>query len=106
MWWKKIVYPKYEVNEEFYRALVRFCRRSQYCTTINLTIADNAFNGEKANLLYEGLSSSSVTTFNFINMALACNYRENEADNFMNNVAPLKDLTRITTSLSWGDMSL
>ena len=106
MWWKKIVYPKYEVNEEFYRAFVRFCRRSNFCTTINLTVADNAFNAEKANILYEGLSSSTATTFNFINMALACNHRQNEADNFLTNVAPLKDLTRITTSLTWGDMSM
>ena len=75
MWWKNIVYPKYEVSEELYRAVSRFCRRSPHCTVINLTVADNGFNMEKARLLHEGLAGSTVQTFNFINMAIACNYK-------------------------------
>ena len=51
MWWKKLVYPKYEVTEEVYRAIWRFCSRSPQCTVINLSVADNAFNGEKARML-------------------------------------------------------
>jgi hypothetical protein len=27
MWWKKIVFPKYEMNGDFYRALGNFLRR-------------------------------------------------------------------------------
>ena len=103
MWWKKLVYPKYEVIEEVYRAIWRFCSRSPHCTVINLSVADNAFNGEKARMIYEGLSSSSVRTFNFTNMALACNYRENEIDNFQMNVAPCKQLDHITSTFTWGD---
>ena len=105
MWWKKLVYPKYEVNEEAYRAVGRFCKRSPNCSVINLTVCDNGLNAEKANILYDGLIGSRVSTFNLTNMALDCNYRQNEVDNFMTNVACLKDLGQTKTSLTWGDMT-
>ena len=72
---------------------------------VNLTVADNAFNGEKANILYDRLIGSTIGTFNFVNMALCCNYRNNEADNFMSNVACLKDLGQVKTSFTWGDLA-
>ena len=82
----------------------RFCRKSPHCTTINFTVADNGFNSEKARLLHEGLSGSNVNSFTFVNMALACNYREDEADSFIQNVSPMKEL-RSTTSFTWGEMT-
>ena len=75
MWYRKLIFPKYEVNEELYRAVGRFCKRSPNCSIINLTVCDNGFNGEKANILYDGLIGSTVGAFNFVNMALECNYR-------------------------------
>jgi len=69
-------------------------------------VADNAFNAEKASILYDGLIGSQVGAFNFINMALDCNYKQSEADNFMTNVACLKDLGQTKTSLTWGEMTL
>ena len=73
---------------------------------VNLTVADNAFDSEKASILYDGLIGSRIGTFNFVNLALCCNYRNNEADNFMSNVACLKDLGQIKTSLTWGELTL
>ena len=89
-----------------YRAVGRFCKRSPNCSVINLTVCDNGFNAEKVNILYDGLIGSRVGSFNFINMALDCNYKESEADNFMINVACLKDLGQTKTTLTWGDMTL
>ena len=41
---------------------------------LNLTVVDNTFNAEKARVLYESLSGSSLTGFTFKNVALACNH--------------------------------
>jgi hypothetical protein len=73
MWWKKLVYPKYEMNVETYRAIARFVAASGI-TNLTLTIVDNCFNAEKARILYEALASSRITGFTFLNKALACNY--------------------------------
>ena len=93
------------MNEELYRAVGRFCKRSWNCSVINLSVCDNGFNAEKANILYDGLIGSRVETFNLVNMAMPINYKENEADSFMNNVACLKDLGQTKTSFTWGDMT-
>lgn len=106
MCWNSKVYPKWEVNEELYRAIGRFIRRSPYCTVVNLTVADNAFNNEKAMILYDGLIGSTLTTFTFTNIALACDGKNQEATNFIQNVAQLKDMGSITASFTWGGMTI
>lgn len=103
MWWKKIVAAFYELTLEAYRDIGVFLERNQSATNLNLTVADNAFNAEKARVLYESLSRSRLTGFTFVNVALACNNRGNEADDFLSNIVPLKSLN-IAMSLKWGDM--
>ena len=40
-WWKRIVYPKYCISAEFYRAVGQFVRNNAACTTVKLTVCDN-----------------------------------------------------------------
>jgi hypothetical protein len=40
---------------------------------LSITVADNAFNAEKARILYDSLSRSRIGGFEFINRALDCN---------------------------------
>jgi hypothetical protein len=103
MWWKKIVAAMYELTPEAYRDIGVFLDRNQTVTNLNLTVADNSFNAEKARILYDSLSRSRVTGFTFVNIALACNNRGNEADDFRANVVPFKSIN-MATSLKWGDM--
>jgi hypothetical protein len=103
MWWKKIAYAMYELTPEAYRDIGVFLERNPTVTNLNLTVADNSFNAEKAQILYESLSKSKLTGFTFINMALACNNQGNEADDFVANVMTLKSLS-IPTNFKWGDM--
>ena len=102
MWWKKIVYPKYEVNIEFYRAVGRFLRSTNTVTHLTLNICDNAFDAAKARALYESLEGTSLQQFTLSNKALACNYQSDEADSFLQNVTPIKGLN-MTANMTWGD---
>lgn len=103
MWWKKIVAAMYELTPEAYRDIGAFLDKNQTITNLNLTVADNGFNAEKARILYDSLSRSRVTGFTFVNIALACNNRGSEADDFLANVVPFKSIN-MATSLKWGDM--
>ena len=76
-WWKKIVYPKYCISSEFYRAVGQFVRNNATCTTVKLTICDSQFNGEKVNILRDGLMGSSIQNLTVVNMAKAINYNNN-----------------------------
>jgi hypothetical protein len=103
MWWKKIVSAMYELTPETYWDIGVFLERNPTVTNLNLTVADNAFDAEKAIILYESLSKSRVTGFTFVNIGLACNNRANEADDFLTNIVPIKSLN-MSTTLKWGDM--
>ena len=76
-WWKILVHPKYEIAEEFYRTFAQFLKRIPNCKVVNLTIADNSFAMEKARILRDGLADSAVKTFNLVNIAISCNYKDN-----------------------------
>jgi hypothetical protein len=103
MWWKKIVFPAYELSNEAYQALANFIARAQNITNLNLTIVDNAFGGQKARVLHDMLTRSRITGFTFNNRALNCNGQYNEADDFRTNMAGIKSLG-ISSSIMWGDM--
>jgi len=55
MWWTEYVSPKYELDIKFYRAIGTFLKRERRCKILNITVIDNAFNGEKARALYQSL---------------------------------------------------
>lgn len=73
MWWKKIVNPFYELTIEAYRDIGQFIERNPTINNLNLVVVDNAFNAEKARVLYDILSRGQITGFTFVNLALACN---------------------------------
>ena len=54
-----------------------FLKRIPNCKVVNLTIADNSFAMEKARILRDGLADSAVKTFNLVNIAISCNYKDN-----------------------------
>ena len=50
-WWKKIVYPAYEVSNNTYQALQKvLC--SPNIVSVSLNVNDNRFNAQKASILY------------------------------------------------------
>jgi hypothetical protein len=105
MWWKKIVMPRYEVNPEVYHSVGRLISSAgSTITNLTLEVVDNAFNAEKANILFEAISRSRLIGFTFRNKALGCNYNQSEFDDFSNNMAPLKSLTNVTSDCIWDDV--
>jgi hypothetical protein len=103
MWWKKIVYPAYELSNEAYQTIANFIARAQNVTNLNLIVVDNAFGGQKARVVHDILTRSHIKGFTFNNRALRCNGQYNEADDFQTNMAGIKSLG-IGTSIMWGDM--
>jgi len=68
--------------------------------TINLKVVDNAFNAQKARLIYGYLSSSQVSVFHFQNIASSVNYKDSEYSDFIENMKPIKSLP-ITGVIKW-----
>jgi hypothetical protein len=81
-WWKKIVYPQYEMNIEFYKSIGRFLRFCTTCTALTVTVVDNAFDKKRARALFESIQGTQLTSFTFENKAVAINYNDNEASDF------------------------
>ena len=50
-WWKKIVYPAYELAVDTYKSMATFIASCPNITSIMLVVADNNFNAEKARIL-------------------------------------------------------
>ena len=103
-WWKKIVYPKYHVSAEFYRAVGQFVRNNATCTTVKLTVCDNQFNNEKVHILRDGLMGTQIQSLTVVNMAKAINYDGDEVDNFTMNVQPLKEMP-FATAFIWDEQA-
>lgn len=103
MWWKRIVFPSYELTADAYHAVATFISKTPSMTTLDLTVTDNSFNAQKAAILHEALSRSQIQTFLFTNRVLNCNGKDDEASNFRQNMASVKALT-MKTSIVWADM--
>lgn len=73
MWWKKIVYPLYELTPAAYQSVIDLIRIFPSATNLTLSVTDNAFGAEKTRMLCDALRNSRITTFSFTNRALACN---------------------------------
>lgn len=73
MWWKKIVYPTYDLTMDAYQSLANFLARAQNVTSLNLTVVDNSFGSQKARILHDILTRSRIKGFTFNNRALNCN---------------------------------
>jgi len=69
---------------------------------LSLTICDNTFNAEKANILLEMISKSRLRGFTLINTAGDYNFNGNENSDFPNYMQPFKKLHNVETDLRWG----
>ena len=103
-WWKRIVYPKYRVSAELYRAVGQFVRNNARCTTVKLTVCDNQFNSEKVHILRDGLMGTQIQSLTVVNMAKPINCEGDEVDNFRINVRPLKEMS-FTTAFIWDEQA-
>ena len=68
---------------------------------MTLTVVDNCFNANKANILYNILSNSSMKGFTFINAATAFDYNNNEFSHFEANMAPIRNLPNMIVDIRW-----
>ena len=103
-WWKKIVFPKYNLNAELYRAVGQFVRNNITCTIVRLIVCDSQFNSEKVHLLRDVLMGTQIQSLTVVNIAKAINYDDNEVDNFTNNVQPIKELP-FKTAFVWDEQA-
>lgn len=44
MWWKNLVYPRYEVSQDFYRSVNRFIKTNPSLIALVISVCDNCFN--------------------------------------------------------------
>ena len=70
-------------------------------TKLSLTVLDNCFNADKANILYNMLSNSQVKGFTFIKTAEMMDYKDSEYSDFKTNMFPIKRLNNMVTDIRW-----
>ena len=69
-WWKKKVYPKYEVTLEAYQTLGSTLSSIASVNDLSLNVVDNAFNTEKAQTLHGMLKDKQIQSFSFQNSTI------------------------------------
>lgn len=102
IWWRKIVFPTYELSQDAYQAFGNFLSRAQNITNLSFSVVYNAFGSQKAKILHEAVARSRLKAFTFVNRSLNCNGQYNQADDFKTNMAGIKSLS-ISTNIRWGD---
>lgn len=68
-WWKKMVFPAFEVNYNVYESIARIIQTASNLKSVVMTVLDNCFDGAKAEWLYNAIYTSKLNGFSFINMA-------------------------------------
>jgi hypothetical protein len=99
-WWKKCTFPAYDISPAVYMSLAKVFR-APYIKNITLTVVDNTFDANKANILYNLLSESRVRGFTFINRAEDYDFNSRENSDFVKNMRPIKTLKNVISYLSW-----
>jgi len=66
----------YEISISFYRMLSDLLEKHNQCKMLTLNVYDNAFDAEKARVLYASLDGrSGLRGFVFKNKVLCCDYK-------------------------------
>ncbi len=74
-WWTKMVEPAFELPLDIYHGLMGLIKMPTV-KSVNLEVIDNAFNNEKAKLIFNNLSASEVKDFTFYNSGGAFDYKD------------------------------
>lgn len=100
--WKNTVYPAWTIPLSTYHSLGRLFRNPNL-NNICLTVVDNAFNKEKAQILYNLLSENHhLRGFTFVNNCGFYNFEGREWDDFEANMQPIKQLNSVISDIRWG----
>jgi hypothetical protein len=99
-WWKKCVFPLYEVPSSLYLNLRRLLT-GIHIRKASLVVLDNGLDSRKADILYNILASSTLRGFTLRNRALNCDYRAKEYSTFQENMLPIRNLPYLVTDISW-----
>ena len=75
-WWRRCVFPAFDIPIETYHSLGRLFR-SPNLRNITLRVVDNTFDLQKADLLCKLVSESRLKGFTFVNSAGGYDYHDN-----------------------------
>lgn len=64
---------------------------------------DNTFDKAKAGLLHAFIAESNIKGFTFVNTAGSYNFNGSEYSDFIENMRPIKYITRVMSDMRWGD---
>ena len=87
-----MINPAYEMSADSYRRVVDFIKKVPSVKRLTLEVVDNTFDGEKAEILYDGLKKSNLEEFVLINTARCFDYKRDEMHRFKVNASAIKEL--------------
>lgn len=100
-WWKRCTYPAFDVPTTTYESLRKLLQGSSV-RNLTLTVVDNCFDAQKANILYEIVSQSRLGGFTFINMAGDYDFVGDGNSRFIQYMRPIKQLPKVISEIRWG----
>jgi hypothetical protein len=72
-WWKRCTLPAFTIAPSVYVSLSKLLAGPNILN-LTLDVFDNTFDGQKANILYNGLAQSRLKGFTFINKSGAYDF--------------------------------
>jgi len=99
-WFRRKVVNIYEVPTAIYDSIAVIAR-SPNLRNLTLTVVDNLFNQQKAQILYEVISGSTIRGLTFINMAKNFDYNGKQYSEFEKNIKPIREISRIRSDIRW-----
>jgi len=99
-WWKKCTYPCYDVPVSVYQGLNRLIKGANV-RNVTLTVQDNCFGKEKANILCEAIEKSFINGFSLNNVAVAYDNEDREFSDFWLRMEPVKLMPNVMSDIRW-----
>ena len=99
-WWKKIVYPAFDIPVSVYSSLHKLIRAPNL-RNLTLNVVDNCLDAEKLSMLYNMVSVSALRGLTFINSAGNYDFKGKEHSNFEMNVLQFRQLQGLMCDIRW-----
>lgn len=99
-WWKRCTLPAYTIAINVYVSLGKIIKAPNI-KNLTLTVIDNNFDQQKAQILYNHIAESRIRGFTFVNAAGNYNFLSNEYSDFVKNMRPIKTLNNVTSDMRW-----